>query len=286
MMEFNATSIALAIVATGQIVLGCVLYLQGRKNLSNLFFAATSILIGTWIGVHEARFFYYTRIGHSVPPFWFSKISLALAASIFYSFLLFAYSFPQNKLLLNRVLLWTSSIVYIFIVVASFLPRFILIDERFQPGQFSPIYHWGSWYTYFYTPAVYTYFAWGILYFLYRYYEETNQLYKKQFRIVLFGSGIAGLNGVFFALIVPLFVSNAPGWIGSLGTLIFTAFATYAILKFQLFDIKIVTTELLTFTIWIFLLARTLLATNLWDQWLKDFRRQLQLILVCTFLGI
>ena len=82
MMEFNATSIALAIVATGQIVLGCVLYLQGRKNLSNLFFAATSILIGTWIGVHEARFFYYTRIGHSVPPFWFSKISLALFSSL------------------------------------------------------------------------------------------------------------------------------------------------------------------------------------------------------------
>ena len=266
MIEFNTTAIALAIIAMGQIVLGFVLYLQGRKNLPNIFFALTAFLIGIWIVIHESRFFYYSAVGYSVPPYWFSRFSLAVAASIFYFFLLFAYSFPQDRLLLRGRLFWIATMACVLTIIASFVPSIVLVSEKFIPGYFSPTYQWGVFYMYGYVPLVYGLFAWGIIYFIYRYIREADPVYKKQFRIVLFGSSIAGMNGIIFALIIPLFTENVPGWIGSTGTLIFTGFATYAIVKYSLFNVKVITTELLTFTIWLVLLTRTILAMNLQEQ--------------------
>ena len=50
--------------------------------------------------------------------------------------------------------------------------------------------------------------------------------------------------------------------IDSIGFLIFLLFITYSITRHHLFNIKVIAIELVTFSLWIFILIRTLLATN------------------------
>ncbi|MFH1900605.1 MAG: histidine kinase dimerization/phospho-acceptor domain-containing protein [Patescibacteria group bacterium] len=55
-------------------------------------------------------------------------------------------------------------------------------------------------------------------------------------------------------------------WLGPLFTLVLVLSIAMAIFRYRLFNIKVIATELLTFTIWIFVLVRMLLANNLQDR--------------------
>ena len=43
----------------------------------------------------------------------------------------------------------------------------------------------------------------------------------------------------------------------------------YAMFRYQLFDVKVITTEILVFVLWIFVLVRTLLSESLFDRFIN-----------------
>jgi signal transduction histidine kinase len=89
--------------------------------------------------------------------------------------------------------------------------------------------------------------------------KTTDKKKLRQLQYVLWGSGIAGTFGLLFGLIIASFPEYIDlFWIGRLSNGLLVLFATFAIFKYQLFNIKIITTELLTFSIWFILLIRSI----------------------------
>ena len=95
---------------------------------------------------------------------------------------------------------------------------------------------------------------------IFRGYKNYSLVEKVKIHLVVIGVGISIFLGSVTNLILPLlgnvqFVSFGPYFV-----LIFIGFTTHALIRYHLFNIRVITTELFTFTIWIFLLVRTLLS--------------------------
>ena len=121
-----------------------------------------------------------------------------------------------------------------------------------QPGI---LYH-------FYLFAVYFCLVFYALYLLFKTYKASDSEKRGQIFYVIFGS-IAGFGGgltnffLWYGIPIPPY--------GNFFVAAFPVFFGYAMLKHKLFNSKVAATELLVFTIWIFLLIRVWNAKNLQD---------------------
>ncbi len=105
---------------------------------------------------------------------------------------------------------------------------------------------------------------------------------KLQVEYLLFGFLFATISGLTTNLILPLFGYNQLLNIGpSVSLIIFLGFTAFAIVKKQLFGIRIVLTSLLVVLISIFLLVYSLMALPNW----KEFARQFTFFLIFVYLG-
>ena len=101
---------------------------------------------------------------------------------------------------------------------------------------------------------------------LFRGYKTLNHLERLQISYISLGVGLSALFGSITNLVLPLlgyseFVNFGPYFI-----LIFIFFSSYAIIKYKLFDIKILTTQLLVFSLSIFIFLRALLGDSLQEK--------------------
>ena len=101
------------------------------------------------------------------------------------------------------------------------------------------------------------------------------QLWFTLWGVVLF----AGIS-VFVGFILPLFNVILVAPYDAQSSLFFVAFSAYAILKHKLFNLKVISTELLTGGIWIFLLVKILLSESFTDVVIN-----LTLLLLMIILG-
>jgi signal transduction histidine kinase len=69
--------------------------------------------------------------------------------------------------------------------------------------------------------------------------------------------------GVFTNLLLLLFLNIFTlNWLGQVGIVVMIASISYSILKHHLFNIRVIATEIFTFSLWIFILVRTLTASS------------------------
>ena len=108
------------------------------------------------------------------------------------------------------------------------------------------------------------YLVGGGIFLLFRKTIKAAQTEKIPFRFVLIGTLITYSLLIVFNLILPAFFNNArfvP--LASVFTLPFILFTAYAILRYGLLNIKIITTEILTFVLAVVMLFEVLLARDL-----------------------
>lgn len=101
---------------------------------------------------------------------------------------------------------------------------------------------------------------------------------KAQIIYVLIGS-IVGFGGGIFNFFLWYDIPILP--YGNFLVVLYPFFLGYALLKYHLFEVKVVTTETLTFIIWIILFIRTALSTNI-----QDIIINLSLLIALVFAGI
>jgi len=261
-MEFSFLSIFLAVLSFTCFVLGAVLYLQGGK-LSSKLFGSLAITAGAWIAVLIIVFYRYSAAGVANSPYIFNKISFSLGATIFYLLLLFTYSFPQEKLLMRRGAFIAVTFGYAIAFIGSYVPGAVIIKDVLEQGYYMPITVMGDFYTFYYAPLLFLYLGWSVWRLIYIHNRTTNSLDRLRIRYIITGVSISGILGISYDILprLPLPLGIIP--LGHIGVFIFVVLTSYATLRHHLFNVKVIVTELLTFSIWAFLLFRIFLAESI-----------------------
>ncbi|PIR44754.1 MAG: hypothetical protein COV10_02620 [Candidatus Vogelbacteria bacterium CG10_big_fil_rev_8_21_14_0_10_51_16] len=113
-----------------------------------------------------------------------------------------------------------------------------------------------------YSIVVYYYILWAFLGLYTSYRRADDEQARQHIWIVAIGTTIG-----YLAVLVPNIVFPWSGdysyiWIGPLASIIMTFSVGYAIARHQLFNVKVIATQLLTFLLWVLLLVRLVFSTN------------------------
>ena len=203
-------------------------------------------------------FGYFAMISTSAKEVaWISQVIMHLAATLIPVLYLHFILEITKKITRHRKMLifaYILSLVFLFLTptrlfIQDVVPKYIF-DFVVDAG---PLYIFFT--GYFWMWAIY---AAIVLFLTYR--EKTGQE-ALQLKYIMFSQiGFLGGGSVFF-LTFNINIPPYPLILFSLYPLVIT----YAITEHRLFNIRIIATELLTFVIWIFLFARTILSTTLQD---------------------
>jgi signal transduction histidine kinase len=253
----------------------CLFILRSKKSYSNTVFAMFIFSVGIWsFGV---ALFDITDSLVLAETFARSYYVAALSIPLF--FLLFSFSFPKNSSFLKSVQYISSSIFIAISVLIFTLPTFIFTDVSLDITKNVDIdtNSYSIYFAYFVILIVASFIK------LYRSFKYEKDLeIKRQLEIILLGTIIPFLGGMFFNLILPIYTYQYI-WTGPMFGMLLVLVVFYAVYKHKLFDAKVITSELFTFSLWVFILIRVLVSREL-NEVLINFGLLTMTIVVGIFL--
>ncbi len=247
-MSFTPFQLSTFITAFVSFFLGISVYSRERKSRVNLFWFLTSLSISLWsVGLFGVVF--SKNEGNA----WFWQHILDIGGIIipifYFNFILYLL---KKELFRLRIL---TGITGLILVALSFTRLFkIGVSLKFNlnywvdPGKL-----------YFLFPLTFVLFVIIATVFIIKEYRiSSSPVFKKQLKNFLFAQifGFGGGVTNFF----PQFFNLYP--FGNYLVILYVIFVSYAAIRHQLFNIRIIATEMLVFAIWVFLLARTALSEN------------------------
>jgi signal transduction histidine kinase len=189
---------------------------------------------------------------------WLNRLIFITTSIAAWGFACFADAFPDEKGL-NRKRSIMMLVALLTAVIISASPY--LAKNVFSNGAVTDInFGWGIVY---YGIFILTCLVYTIGKIIRKFFVEKNQDTRELFKLLTYGVGIFLFLAIITNLILPVFFNQfeisviTPAYTTAFSFIIFTA-----ILKHKFLDIKVVATELLTFSIWIFLLIQTMLSSN------------------------
>jgi signal transduction histidine kinase len=195
--------------------------------------------------------------------------------------ILFTETFPKVKLHYSKKI---STLFFIFPFIASMIALIpdVLIKEVVLSGDGLRVINYGPLYLLYFI-QISVYFT-AVVYLMIRKYLILKGIERQQveaiFLVLITGSFV----GVFTSLIMPTYGDFSLFWVGSFYSGYLAVAAFYGIIKYGLFDIKLVFTEFITVIIWVFLFIKILLDKNTVDRIIDSVL--LLLILVSGYLFI
>ncbi len=261
-IDLLAVGLTVAMIA----ILGVVVFLNDRKSITNktfLLFSVSAIFYGVF------NYFSYNYINANQETrelfvLWF--IRLAVFSATWYSYFLFQffYVFPDKKVVFTKVHKFILLPVVALVSLSALTPfTFSGIEKLADPGQVSKtVYELG--FAFFVGSTFFLVFE--SLFILIRKTIRAKNREKNQFLLISVGAITTYSLIIIFNLLLPA-VFNELRLIPLVAfvTIPFIIFTSYAILKEGLFNVKVIATELLVFALWILILVRALLSTQLQD---------------------
>jgi hypothetical protein len=267
-MEITISTILTWVSAGFIACLAFAIYQFGAKDNSTRSFSLLSFIVSLW--------------SISVPftgLFWV-KMSYFLATMITSSFLLFALTYPENSKMGKRSTLLIIFSELLFLVLFFFTHLIISVStvSMEEIGQV-------TW-------------SFGTLWFLFDIYIIGSWLLGiylliKKYTLLKKGALKTNLGYVIAAIIVGIIPPVITGallprlgifdfyWLAPVSGLIWLSIISLAILRHHLFNIKVIAVELVTFTLWIVILIRTVLSETREDMLIQG-----GLLVVSVVLGI
>ncbi|HVS79842.1 MAG TPA: ATP-binding protein [Candidatus Paceibacterota bacterium] len=241
--------------------LGFTLIFHGRGSRISTAYAANVVAILCWMA---SMFFYRNSLGDSDVIFWviILYISATLIAS---SFLFFTHFFPESEPRLNiaarSLLIFLPNVVLIFVIALT--PFVIQSAHANRPHE--PIIIFGQYYA-LYVVYILGYFSYGFYRLIAKFVKSDDQTRRNQIKYLLLGYMVATSIAFVSNLFLPWFGVFTLNWLGQVSGIIMVIFATYAIFRYKLFNVRVATTEFLTFSLWAFILIRAIFSETVNDQ--------------------
>ena len=257
-------TIVVGIIFTLSLFLGFTVYSASKKEGANRYFLGIVLSIAFLIlFAYLSEFFPKTEPQISLI---LSKLVFALAILLMIFFFFFSYVFPINKKLPNHYF-WSSIIIGLILIFISLFTPLIVKDIKLQPWGFDLVY--GIFYTAIVLPLLVFLTILSFLNLVLNY-RVSNKAQKKQLLFIFVGLGLFLLLGVFFGGVLPFIVKSQEYYrIGNYSAIVFVGFTAYAIVKKQLFDIRVIAAETLVALITLGLLIDSLISKTFFEGGLK-----------------
>ncbi len=238
----DSLALLLCVVALVNAALGAVVVWQSRRE-QNAAFALTALCVALWT-LTNALF----RVTDStaLATLW-AQLSYVAALGTAAAFLHFAWSFPQpGGTLRGRRLVWSlgASVAALCFVPGAIIERVDVPLQRIvtAPGV--------------YLVALFMLVTSGYAFALFfRNQKHLRRKRQAQARLVLYGSSLTALLGLFFNLLLPLLGDYRFVWLGPLSSLFFVGFCAYAIVATHLFDVRLLIRRTFVYSVLLALLA-------------------------------
>ncbi len=229
---------------------------QNPNASSNRLFALLAFFGALWAFAN-----FMTDVFVSI--FWL-QTTYALGSILISTGLIWVLLITEDEL--DKKKIYLISFVALFFSAASYQNGFInnFLSQTSSGNFFAIDAGWGlTAYGLFYLGSTFL-----IIFKLYNSITKTNDKEKKhQFKSVLIGASITLIVTAFTSFILPHYFSIfLMSNIDSVGFLIFLTFIAYSITRHHLFNIRVITIELITFGLWTIILIRTLLANTLQER--------------------
>src|SRR3989344_71119 len=272
MLEINFDLFLAIIVGSLIFMLGSRIMAQNPRSFTNRVFFVHSLVIAFWSLAN-----YYSLLSSLADALFWIRFVIILAVPHVFLSLIFIKNFPHEELTFPR-----RTYYFLLILIATMMGvaaspyvfrQVTLIDAKVVPLVGPLMSGFGP---------VLVIFVLATFYIIVRKYRQSTGLARKQWAVMGSGFFISYLLLITFVFLATvLFNNTAFVPLSPLFVLPIFAFSAYAILRYRLFEIKVIATELLTASIWIFLLLQTLLAKN-WAERIQDG----VLFLILVVLGI
>ncbi|MBL7045322.1 MAG: hypothetical protein ISR98_01850 [Parcubacteria group bacterium] len=240
--NLDLLSVGMTIAGIG--ILGFVVYFNNTKSVTNktfLFFALITIL---W---SIANYLYY-QVGSVTAAFWLIRFVIFLGVWHAFTFFQLARVFPQEKFSFSDNYKW---ILIPIVVVTSIINLTPLVFKRAvsvaESGGIAEIEN-GPAIALF--SLIITAFIISGIVILIRKTRRAVGVEKSQFRYVAAGTFLTFVLIIVFNFLLPAFFDNSKFIpLSAVFIFPFVLFTSYAILKHKLFDIKVLTTAILSFVL-------------------------------------
>ena len=257
-ISFDYYSISLLLGGFVALLSGLVVFIHNHKKIENIAWFFLNIASAVW------SFGYFITITATQKEVALvSDLVLHLAAILIPLFYLFFVVSMTDSLKKNRVKIIIATIAgFLFLISA---PTKLFVRDVVPKAFFNFVPDAGPFYIYF--TAYFFVLVLYALYILFRKYLESADLVEKnryKYMILFTVAGFSGGGSVFF-LTFNIPILPYPIILFSLYPII----SGYAIFRYQLFDVKVIATEVLVFILWIFILIRALLSESLFDRFIN-----------------
>lgn len=248
-MIFDPRLIFLPLFSLLSILFGIFIYSRSRKNLINLFYGLAVLNIGFWsLGV----FLFFTDDPSHMRlwgNFLYFTGSLVVA-----SFFTFTVVFPDEY---ARIRPFRFALIFapnVFFFYLLFFTDALIKNALFDSASGSRSFEFGRLYflywLYFISILTVSFFT------LLRKYRVSNGVERVRLGYVLFASAIAAVFNTTTNVILPTLGNFNYFWLGPYSTFILVFILSVAVIRYRLFNIKVIATELVTVALWIFLVVQ------------------------------
>jgi len=256
MLGLFGQSLFYSIIAIG-LLLGIWILLSNTKSKVNWFFFGITVTILLW---NVFAFQGYRGISENLSTFFF-RLNYGSVALYFLAFYYFALYFPKASPRRHRWLDWVVNIIFSLLAIASVFTNLVINSVSIPTGG-KLIMRTGSLGNLFYllTFGLTIY----IVISLFQKYKTLIEEEKSKTKFFLVGTVLyAGFNIIFNIVLSVAFPENYRlTQLGDLSAILFLGFVGYAVMKHQLFNIKLIATESVVIILSLILFIQIFISNN------------------------
>lgn len=251
--------ISLFIVAFLNLILALFLWSKSKNDKAKLWLGVTALSSGLYAFLCGGTY-YFWQPDSIVSIYWWRSTWLGILTIP--SFNIFTYYFIENtKNIKTKVVLFYLGAF----IISYFAITTNLFAKEIYPNGINNIV--GNTGRLDFLGRAYILFGLLIaLANLFKKYFKVDNEKKSQLKYFILGTSIFAISAIIIVSIIPFVLGwspyyDAPAFL----SFIWVAFTTYAIFKYNIFNIRILASELLTFSVWILLFIRTVFSANFQD---------------------
>ncbi len=255
-------NIFLLVVAITNVFLGFVIYFHQaqKRDILNVLFSLLAFNVALWTFVMIAF-----RHSANADVVFFALTALYIIPvliPVFFLYFVFMYT-KSNFYTTHKKILIPFSAFEVLLLCGAVLSGNIVTGATI-PLQGEKLIVFGSGYAWYVTHYLF-FFGLSFVVLAKHFFEATSVALKNQIRNLFAGTFIASSISLLTNLFLPWFHIFDFNWVGNLMTIFFSGFIFYAVLRYRLFNLKVIATEVFVAFILTILVVELFFATNTFE---------------------